>query len=379
MATHAQNIENLRTATYGEQVRGSMIELFEEDYDLCKNGVWVGTDITSASDPTTGYTDGTLYINSDSWRLFKLEGAAWRDCGTIKGAKGESVVGVHDNGDGTFYLVLSDGSHTSNIATVQGLQGPQGPQGIQGLTGAEGRSVTSMTMSGTGKQHQIIATYSDGVSQTVGVVQDGADGSGTGDMSKATYDVNDHGYVDAAAAITDGVNLMPYSTIAAKADAATTLAGYGIEDAYTDDETDAAISDAISSATTNLYSTSDAIATTVSSVDYIPLYKANGFKRKIDLEDFSDGIKDAIKYDYGDLIIRYLDNIVPAGTQIRIPATGTDSRITGNSRTMIIPICQDSHPIKYREMAVDNGFVTIIAGESVVGGIGIWIKRNPYE
>ena len=238
MATHAQNIANLRNAVYGEQVRGSMIELFDEDYDLCKNGVLIGTVISSASDPITGYPDGTLYINNSTWHLFKLEATAWSDKGSIEGPQGASVTGVVDNGDGTFYLTFSDGSHSGNIATIQGNTGPQGPQGPTGATGPAGRSVTSMTMSGTGRQHTIIATYSDGVQQTVGVVQDGADGTGTGDMSKATYDVNDVGYVDKAAALTDGTNVMPYSTVAGKADAATTLAGYGITDAYTSQEVD---------------------------------------------------------------------------------------------------------------------------------------------
>lgn len=238
MATHAQNIANLRNATYGEQVRGSMIELFEEDYNLVKDGVGVGTVISSASDPTTGFSDGAVYINSNTWQLFKLEGTAWSLKGTIQGTQGESVTGAVDNGDGTFYLTLSDGSRTGDIATIQGLQGPQGPQGPTGSAGPQGRSVTSIQMTGTGKQHPIIATYSDSTTETVGIVQDGADGSGTGDMSKSTYDPSDHGYVDKAAGVTDGTNVLTYANINGKANASTTLAGYGITDAYTKTETD---------------------------------------------------------------------------------------------------------------------------------------------
>lgn len=238
MATHAQNIANLRNATYGEQVRGSMIELFEEDYNLVKDGVGVGTVISSVSDPTTGFSDGAVYINSNTWELFKLEGVAWSLKGVIQGTQGESVTGAVDNGDGTFYLTLSDGSRTGDIATIQGIQGPQGPQGATGSAGPAGRSVTSMTMSGTGKQHTIIATYSDATTEVVGIVNDGADGSGTGDMSKATYDPNDHGYVDKAAGVTDGTNVLTYANLNGKANAATTLSGYGITDAYTKTETD---------------------------------------------------------------------------------------------------------------------------------------------
>ena len=238
MATHAQNIANLRNAVYGEQVRGSMIELFEEDYNLVKDGVGVGTDVSSSASSTTGYSDGAVYINNSTWHLFKLEGTAWADKGIIQGTQGESVTGAVDNGDGTFYLTLSDGSRTGDIATIQGIQGPQGPQGPAGSTGPAGRSVSSITMSGTGKSHPITATYSDGSTETVGVVQDGADGSGTGDMSKSTYDPNNHGYVDAAAGVTNGTNTLSYSTLNGKANAATSLAGYGITDAYTKTETD---------------------------------------------------------------------------------------------------------------------------------------------
>lgn len=238
MATHAQNIANLRNAVYGEQVRGSMIELFEEDYNLVKDGVGVGTDVSSSSSSTTGFSDGAVYINNSTWHLFKLEGTAWADKGVIQGTQGESVTGAVDNGDGTFYLTLSDGTRTGDIATIQGIQGPTGPQGPAGSTGPAGRSVTSITMSGTGKSHPVTATYSDGSTQLVGTVQDGADGQGTGDMSKATYDPNNHGYVDAAAGVTDGTNTLTYATLNGKADAATTLAGYGITDAYTKTEAD---------------------------------------------------------------------------------------------------------------------------------------------
>ena len=233
MATHAQNIANLRNAVYGEQVRGSMIELFEEDYNLVKDGVGLGTAVSSSSSSTTGFSDGAVYINNSTWHIFKLEGTAWSDKGTIKGDTGASVVSATDNGDGTFYLTLSDGTVTSNIATIQGIQGPTGPQGPAGSTGPQGRSVTSIQMTGTGKQHTVIATYSDATTETVGIVQDGADGSGTGDMSKSTYDPSDHGYVDAAAGVTNGTNTLSYTTLNNKADKATSLSGYGITDAYT--------------------------------------------------------------------------------------------------------------------------------------------------
>ena len=135
-------------------------------------------------------------------------------------------------------MILTDGTHTSDIATIQGETGATGPQGPTGATGPAGRDVTSILMSGTGKSHPVTVTYSDGSTQTVGVVQDGADGSGTGDMSKSTYDPSDHGYVDAAAGVTDGTNTLTYATLNNKANKSTSLAGYGIADAYTITQSD---------------------------------------------------------------------------------------------------------------------------------------------
>ena len=372
MATHAQNIENLRTAIYGEQVRGSMIELFEEDYSLVKDGVGVGTVISSASDPTTGFNDGAVYINSDTWHLFKLEGTAWSDKGTIKGTQGESVVGVHDNGDGTFYLVLSDGTHTADIATIQGPQGPQGPQGATGATGAQGRSVTSMTMSGTGKQHTIIATYSDGIQQTVGIVQDGADGSGTGDMSKSTYDVNDRGYVDKAAALTDGTNVMSYSVVDNKADKATSLAGYGIADAYTMTQSDGKYMQLpASSVTAGKVPISDGSSGVTWQTHADATYNKASTNAQSGVA-VEQGIENSAHE-----IIETLTTSVAAGSEITIPApTPTGGGYAYNydyyinNDSIIIPIAEpiDNKPVDYRTI---HATVGLDAGGNICGKVEI--------
>ena len=85
MATHQANIDNLRTATLGEQVRGSMIQLFEEDYNLVKRGINVGTAVTSASSSTAGYYDGNLYINSATLDVWECNGSVWIRQGNLKG------------------------------------------------------------------------------------------------------------------------------------------------------------------------------------------------------------------------------------------------------------------------------------------------------
>ena len=377
MATHAQNIANLRNAVYGEQVRGSMIELFEEDYNLVKDGVGVGTDVSSSSSSTTGFSDGAVYINNSTWHLFKLEGTAWADKGVIQGAQGESIVSAHDNGDGTFYLVLSDGTHTANIATIQGIQGPQGPQGLTGATGPAGRDVTSITMSGTGKSHPITATYSDGSTQTVGVVQDGADGTGSGDMTKATYDPSDHGYVDAAAGVTDGTNTLTYTTLNNKANKATSLAGYGIADAYTMTQSDGKYMQLpASSVTAGKVPISDGSSGVTWQTHADATYNKASTNAQSGVA-VEQGIENSAHE-----IVETLTASVSAGSEITIPApTSTGGGYTYNydyyinNDSIIIPIAEpiDNKPVDYRTI---HATVGLDAGGNICGKVEITFAQT---
>lgn len=94
----------------------------------------------------------------------------------------------------------------------------------------------------------------------------GGGGGGNGDMLKSVYDTNNNGIVDNAekvsgftvaksvpanAVFTDTVynDAALQAAVAGKADSATTLSGYGITDAYTKAQTDAAITAAINAIT----------------------------------------------------------------------------------------------------------------------------------
>ena len=78
---------------------------------------------------------------------------------------------------------------------IQGIQGEQGPAGQDGTDGEDGISPT-VTMTKQGKVTTLTITDKDGEHTTE--IRDGNDGSGTGDMLKATYDTNDNGVVDNA-------------------------------------------------------------------------------------------------------------------------------------------------------------------------------------
>ena len=88
------------------------------------------------------------------------------------------------------------------IQGIQGIQGEQGIQGIQGIqgetgaTGAPGFSPTA-SVSKTGKVSTL--TVTDAIQTTSVTINDGAEGSGTGDMLKSIYDTDNDGIVDDAA------------------------------------------------------------------------------------------------------------------------------------------------------------------------------------
>ena len=81
----------------------------------------------------------------------------------------------------------------------QGEQGPQGAAGAQGATGADGQDGVSPTVeiSKSGKVTTIAITDTQGTHTAT--INDGADGEGSGDMLKATYDADADGVVDNAA------------------------------------------------------------------------------------------------------------------------------------------------------------------------------------
>ena len=74
-----------------------------------------------------------------------------------------------------------------------GATGPAGPTGAPGSPGEDGVSPT-VTVSKTGKVATVTITDKDG--EHTFTVNDGADGLGSGDMMKATYDSNGNGIVD---------------------------------------------------------------------------------------------------------------------------------------------------------------------------------------
>ena len=71
MANIQQYLENIRTAVYGEQVRGSIHDAIDIINKTSEKVISIGTDVTSANSSTEGYYDESLYLNKETWHLWK--------------------------------------------------------------------------------------------------------------------------------------------------------------------------------------------------------------------------------------------------------------------------------------------------------------------
>lgn len=79
-----------------------------------------------------------------------------------------------------------------------GPTGPTGPIGETGETGPQGPAGISPTVEVSKSGKVTTITITDATGPHTATINDGADGSGTGDMVRATYDANDNGIVDDA-------------------------------------------------------------------------------------------------------------------------------------------------------------------------------------
>ena len=210
--------------------------------------------------------------------------------GALKGApcQIQSIVDGTDDHTITFlWKDSNDASHTSELTIKDGAKGATGATGATGADGADGYSPTITVKTSTASTYILTITDADGSYDTPNL-KGGGGGGGASTLSELedvvltaladedilVYDSTNQTWVNAAlasvafsgdysdllnpptlgtAAGADTTNSVTessadvltsggaYTALASKADSATTLAGYGIADAYTKTETDSAI------------------------------------------------------------------------------------------------------------------------------------------
>lgn len=89
MADISQYLQDILDAVYGEQVRGSIHDAIEIINDVSEVVLTLGTAVDSPSSSSTGFFTNSLYLNTNSYVLWKCVGTdSWASQGVLKGAPG---------------------------------------------------------------------------------------------------------------------------------------------------------------------------------------------------------------------------------------------------------------------------------------------------
>ena len=160
---------NILHSRYGRDVRQSIHdgiyqinENANEAIDLAQ--IKFGTAINSPTDPITGYTENSLYLNVNTNIMWKLEGGLWVKKGTFKSIDNISLSSTSGAID-TYTITFTDGS-VSNFNVTNGTDGD------------DGKSITGITKTSTsGKIDHYDVNLSDGTTISGFDVTNGADGT----------------------------------------------------------------------------------------------------------------------------------------------------------------------------------------------------------
>lgn len=89
MADISVELAKILSAVYGEDVRGSIHDAIEKINDVSEVVLSTGTAVTSATSSSTGFYEDSLYLNTNTYELWKCTGTdTWASQGVLKGADG---------------------------------------------------------------------------------------------------------------------------------------------------------------------------------------------------------------------------------------------------------------------------------------------------
>ena len=84
MANISSYLAAILSAVYGEDVRGSIHDAIEIINDVSEVVLTTGTAVTGPTSSSTGFYDGSFYINTNTMELWKCIGTnSWQSQGAI--------------------------------------------------------------------------------------------------------------------------------------------------------------------------------------------------------------------------------------------------------------------------------------------------------
>lgn len=130
MANISSYLAAILSAVYGEDVRGSIHDAIEIINDVSEVVLSTGTAVSSATSSSTGFYDGSLYINTSTMELWKCIGTnSWQSQGILKGADGSdgsgitSIVKTSTVGLVDTYTITFDDGNTTTFDITNGQNG----------------------------------------------------------------------------------------------------------------------------------------------------------------------------------------------------------------------------------------------------------------
>ena len=127
MADISQYLQDILDAVYGEEVRGSIhdaLEVMNEATEVC---IGAGTAVTNASSSSAGFFVNSLYINTNTYDLWKCVGTnAWSQVGNVRGNGIYSLVKTSTSGNVDTYTITFDDGSTETFDVTNGIDGVDG-------------------------------------------------------------------------------------------------------------------------------------------------------------------------------------------------------------------------------------------------------------
>lgn len=111
MADINKYLTEILEAVYGEEVRSSIYNAIDIINQVGEKVLSIGTEVTSVNSSVYGYYDKSLYLNSNTFDLWRCTGTAWAKQGNLLGAGISSVIKEYSSGlVDTYQIKISDGT-----------------------------------------------------------------------------------------------------------------------------------------------------------------------------------------------------------------------------------------------------------------------------
>ena len=153
MADISQDLQKILDAIYGEEVRGSIYHAISLINDVSEVVLTTGTAVTSASSSSTGFFTDSLYLNTDTYELWKCVGTdMWQSLGILKGATGNGIDNIEKTASvglvDTYTITYTD-STTDKFDITNGEDGANGNKWYRG-TGISGKAALPTVYANSG-------------------------------------------------------------------------------------------------------------------------------------------------------------------------------------------------------------------------------------